>query len=324
MFALGNARICLYFCVLNLIDNLKMDNNVNTANSAPKGKAVMLLTAFIVILTVVLAVVGWMYFAEQKEAQEIQLQLNAEKDSLTLNLQEIMYEYQELETDNDAVKAKLQEEQERAAKLYDELRQVKQVSYAKIKEYQRELGTLRAIMRDMVKEIDSLNTLNQQLIAENIKVRQEFTISQQTVESLEQRTEELSTAVEKGSIIRARDIYPKTINSRNREVTRARNVDKIQTCFILSENSIAKAGPRYVYLRILGPDGFILAKSNTDLFDFEGEKIVFSAHREVDYQNRDVEMCIFYDNNGELIAGKYEVSLFMDGYLIGQGEFLLK
>jgi hypothetical protein len=179
-------------------------------------------------------------------------------------------------------------------------------------------------MRDMVYEIDSLNTLNQQLIAENIKVRQEFNMSQKTVESLEQRTEELSTPVAKGQVVRARNIIPTTINRRGREVSRARNVEKIKTCFTLSENSIAKAGSRDVYIRILGPDGFILAKANTDLFDFEGEKIVYSAKREVDYQNQDIDMCIFYDNNGELISGTYTVSLFMDGFMIGYGEFIMK
>lgn len=301
-----------------------MDTSASNTQSSAKGKAVMFLTALIVVLTVVLAVVGYFFYAQHQESVEIQQQLNAEKDSIAENLKEIMYEYDVLETDNEALQAKLEEEQERANKLYDELKQVRQVSYAKIKEYQRELGTLRSIMRDMVKEIDSLNTLNQQLIAENIKVRQEYTISQKTVESLEQRTEELSSAVERGSVVRARDVSVVTINERGREISRARNVDKIQTCFTLSENSIAKPGPRYVQIRILGPDGFILAKSNTDLFDFEGEKIVFSARREVDYQNKDVEMCIFYDNNGELIAGRYEVFLFMDGHAIGQGEFLLR
>jgi hypothetical protein len=279
-----------------------MNTSANNTNSNPKGKAVMFLTALIVVLTIVLAVVGFLFYSQHIESVEIQQQLNAEKDSITLNLQEIMYEYDVLETDNEKLQAKLQEEQERATKLYDELRQVKQVSYSKIKEYQRELGTLRAIMRDMVVEIDSLNTLNQQLIAENIKVRQEYTISQKTVESLEQQTEELSSAVERGSVIKARNVNIITINKRSREISRARNVDKIQTCFILSENS----------------------KSNTDMFDFDGEKIVFSARREVDYQNKDVEMCIYYDNNGELIAGKYEVFLFMDGQAIGQGEFLLR
>ncbi|MFA5646796.1 MAG: hypothetical protein WC951_00685 [Bacteroidales bacterium] len=301
------------------------NTDLSTQNQPQRGgKAVMLLTALIVVLAVILGVVGFMYFSDHKKSIEIQNQLNIEKDSITVNLQKIMYEYDELETDNEVVKEKLTEEQERAAKLYDELKQVKQVSYAKIKEYQRELGTLRSIMRTMVKEIDSLNTLNQQLIVENIKVRQEYSMSQKTVESLEQKTQELSTAVEKGSVVKARNVNIEVTNKRGRSITRARNVDKIQTCFTLSENRIAKPGARYVYIRILGPDGFILAKSNTDLFDFEGEKIVYSAHREVDYQNQDIEMCIFYDSNGELLPGKYEVSIFMEGYVIGLGEFLLK
>ncbi|PKP41146.1 MAG: hypothetical protein CVT95_12970, partial [Bacteroidetes bacterium HGW-Bacteroidetes-12] len=151
-----------------------------------------------------------------------------------------------------------------------------------------------------------------------------YNMSQKTVETLEKRTEELSTTVAKGQVVRARDIVTTTINRRGREVTRARNVEKIKTCFTLSENTIAKAGSREVYIRILGPDGFILAKANTDLFDFEGEKIVFSAKREVDYQNQDVDMCVFYDSNGELIAGNYTVSLFMDGFMIGYGEFTMK
>ena len=288
------------------------------------GKAVIFLSALIVLMAFVLAGLGWLYYAEKQEGMEIQNQLKAEKDSITLNLQEIMYEYQTLETDNENIKAKLAEEQERAEKLYAELRKVQSVSYSKIKEYQRELGTLRSIMRDMVKEIDSLNTINQQLIAENIKVKQEFTVSQRKVESLSQRTEELSTTVAKGSVVRARDVATEALSRRGRDVSRARNVDKLKTCFIISENTIAKAGKREVYLRILGPDGFILAKSNSDLFDFEGNKVVFSAKREVDYQNEDVEMCIFYDNNGELIPGTYETSLYMDGNMIGVGEFKLK
>jgi len=310
-----------------------MENNTNKTNPEvvkpttepkAKSKAVAFLSALIVVLAFVLAGLAWLYLAERKEAQETQQLLIAEKDSITLNLQNMVQEYDILETDNEALNTKLQEEQERAEKLLAELKQVKSVSYAKIKEYQKELGTLRAIMRDMVAEIDSLNTLNQQLIAENIKVKQEYTMSQKTVESLEKKTEEMTTTIAKGSIVRARDINPVTINKRGREITRARNVSKIKTCFTLSENTIAEPGLRDVYVRILGPDGFILAKSNADLFEFEGEQIVFSAKREVDYQNEDVEMCIFYDNNGDLETGKYEVSLFMDGYMIGFGEFELR
>lgn len=299
------------------------DNNITTGSNRA-NKAVMLLTTLIILLFFVLAILGWLYMSEKKESQVVQNQLIAEKDSIAQNLVVIMEEYKNLETDNENMKLKLQEEQERASKLYEELKKVRTVSYAKIKEYQRELGTLRAIMKDMVREIDSLNTLNQQLIAENIKVRQEFTISQRNVENLEQKTQELSSTVAIGSIIRTRNIVSTTLNRRGRDVSKAKNVEKIQTCFIVSENAIAKAGRRDVFLRILGPDGFILAKSNRDLFEYEGEMVVFSAKREVDYQNKDVEMCIFYDSNGELIPGTYQVTLYIDGNLVGYGEFILK
>lgn len=288
------------------------------------SKAIAFLSAVIVVLSFILIGVGWMYFSERKSSEKIQVQLNAEKDTIAENLKKVMQEYRELETDNAALKQKLEEEQGRAEKLYKELKRVRQVSFAEIKEYQKELGTLRAILRHMVVEIDSLNTLNQKLIAENIKVKQEVITSRKTIEGLEQRTEELSSTVAKGSVIRARNVVTTPLNRRGNDVTRASRVDKIKVCFTLSENPIAKAGSRFAYIRILGPDGFILAKSSADLFDFEGEKVVFSARREVDYQNQDVELCIFYDNNGELVKGKYEVSVYVDGFWVGSGEFILK
>jgi K+/H+ antiporter YhaU regulatory subunit KhtT len=289
-----------------------------------KSKAIAFLSALIIVLGFILAVVGWMYFNQVEDSKKIQVELNAEKDSIAENLKTVVIEYQELETDNLALNAKLAEEKLRAEKLYKELKKVKQVSFAEIKEYQKELGTLRSILRHMVVEIDSLNTLNQQLIAENIKVKQEVTMGKRTIENLEQRTEELSTTVAKGSVIRARDVIITPLNKRGNDVTRASRVVKIKVCFTLSENNIAKPGIRDAFVRIIGPDGFLLAKSTSDLFDYEGEKIVFSAKREIDYQNQDIELCVFYDNNGELVKGKYQVTVYVDGYMVGTGEFLLK
>jgi predicted nuclease with TOPRIM domain len=298
---------------------------MNDSNSlSGKSKAIAFLTALIVVLGFIIVVVGWMYYTQKKESEAVQLQLNAEKDTIANNLKTVMLEYRDLETDNAALNSKLQQEQERAEKLYKELKRVKQVSFAEIKEYQKELGTLRSILRHMVVEIDSLNTLNKQLIAENIKVKQEVTMGKRTIQSLEQRTEELSTTVAKGSVIRIRDVSVVPLNKRGNDVTRASRVNKIKVCFTLAENSIAKGGVRDAFIRITGPDGYLLAKSTSDLFDFEGEKIVFSAKREVDYQNQDIELCIFYDNNGELGKGKYQVTVYLDGFMVGSSEFVLK
>lgn len=293
-------------------------------NSAKSSKAVPVLTFVVVLLLIVLAGLTYVYYQQKQNAKETETQLLAEKDSISQNLLNLMTDYKELETDNDSLNQKLVREQQNAKKLYDELQSTKRISYAKIKEYQKELGTLRSIMKDMLHDIDSLNAMNKELIAENIKVKEEAATAKQTVKELEQKTEELNTQVAKGSVVKARDVVAMGVSRKGNEMTRARRVEKIRACFTLNENSIAKAGNRFVYMRIVGPDDYVLAKAETDVFDFEGEKIVFSANREVDYQNKDIEMCIYYDNNGELLKGTYKVTLYMDGYMIGYSEFTLK
>lgn len=293
-------------------------------NSAKSSKAVPVLTFVVVLLLIVLAGLTYVYYQQKQNALETETQLLAEKDSISHNLLNLMTDYKELETDNDSLNQKLVREQQNAKKLYDELQSTKRISYAKIKEYQKELGTLRSIMKDMLHDIDSLNAMNKELIAENIKVKEEAATAKQTVKELEQKTEELNTQVAKGSVVKARDVVAMGVSRKGNEMTRARRVEKIRACFTLNENTIAKAGNRLVYMRIVGPDDYVLAKAETDVFDFEGEKIVFSANREVDYQNKDIEMCIYYDSNGELLKGTYKVTLYMDGYMIGYSEFTLK
>ena len=293
-------------------------------NNEKSAKTIKTLRVIMVMLLLIIAGLTVVYFQQKQQAKDTQEILQAQKDSISNNLLRLMNDYSELETTNDTLNQKLQKEQEHAKKLYAELQSVKQISYAKIKEYQKELGTLRSIMKDMLHDIDSLNALNKELIAENVKVKEEAATAKQTVIELEQKTEELNTQVAKGSIVKARDIVAMGVNQKGNEVTRARRVNKIRACSTLSENSIAKPGTRNVYMRIVGPDDFVLTKSEADLFDFEGEKIVFSASREVDYQNSDLDVCIFFDNNGELLTGVYKVTLYMDGYMIGYSEFSLK
>ncbi len=304
-----------------------MENQVNNApetTGSGKSKAVVFLSFLIVVLVIVLAILVWKYNEQVKNSEDVQTMLTSEKDSITNKLQGLMKDYRSLETTNDSINQKLQQEQDRVKKLLSQVQSERNISYTKIKEYQRELGTLRTIMKDLLHDVDSLNAMNQQLIAENVKVKEEATTAKKTVKELEQKTEELSSQVEKGSIIKARSVVAMAVSRKGNEVTRARRVEKIRVCFTLSENSIAKAGVRDAYIRILGPDQFILAKAETDLFDFNGEKIVYSAKREVDYQNQDVDLCIFYDSKGDLAAGKYQATVYLDGNLVGSGEFTLK
>lgn len=288
------------------------------------SKVVPALAILILLLLGALGVLGWFYYQQQQDSEAIQAQLMADKEEISKQLLSTMDDLKEVETNNVEINRRLTEEQARAQKLYDELQSVKRVSYAKIKEYQKELGTLRSIMKGMLRDIDSLNTMNKELIAENRRVKAEATQAQETVKNLEQRTETLTSQVAKGSVVQARNIVAEGVNEKGKGVARAKRVSKIRVCFTLMENAIAKAGNKTVYMRIIGPDEFVLAQSEADLFDYEGNRMVFSASRDIDYQNADVDMCIYYDCTGQLTSGQYAVALYLEGNLIGTTAFYLK
>ena len=57
--------------------------------------------------------------------------------------------------------------------------------------------------------------------------------------------------------------------------------------------------------------------------EFEGDVISYSAEREVDYDNKDLDVSIFF-NYLDIIPGLYKAEIYMDGYLIGESELALR
>lgn len=282
------------------------------------------LIGVIVALFVAIVVLGIMYMNQTNQSESTQAQLTQEKDSIEANLMKMAGEYKNLKTSNDTINTQLQGERSKVESLLSEMRRVKSVSYAQIKQYQGELGTLRAIMRSYITQIDSLNTLNQALIAENIDVKKSYSSEKVKNQQLSEQNASLNTQVAKGAIIKARGTKAEPINARGKEMTRASRVEKVKVCFTIVENSIAKSGIKVVYLRITSPEGYLLAQSQADVFNAGGENLVYSAKREVDYQNQDVDLCIFYDTKGELKPGTYSAAVFLEGSQIGSTQFILK
>ena len=77
----------------------------------------------------------------------------------------------------------------------------------------------------------------------------------------------------------------------------------LRICFTLRENPIATAGQKEVFMRVIRPDSLVITSSPDNLFDYNGNKLIYSANRMVDYMNQDIEMCIFLDNTGDFYSG---------------------
>ena len=142
-------------------------------------------------------------------------------------------------------------------------------------------------------------------------------------ETAEEKSQELSTKVRQGAVIRARDIRLLALSKSDREVSRASRAERLRVDLVLVGNELAEPGERTVYVQIIGPDGYVLANASNALFDFEGDKITFSAARQVDYQNNDLSVSLFYNGSG-ITSGKYRVKIYTDGNLIGSNEIILR
>jgi hypothetical protein len=272
-----------------------------------------------VILAAALIFLVVMYFDQKNNMVEIETVLTQEKDSLANELRLMVHGYDTLKTDNDTLMANLQRERERIVQLLS----INASNVQLLKKYRAEIGTMREIMKGYIVQIDSLNTLNQQLMAENIGFKQQITEVQNTNVELTKAKEELTSKVTVASVIQAKDINAVTLNKKRKETTRIANIDKLRICFTLRENPLATAGEKEVFMRIIRPDSLVITTSPDNLFDFNGDKLVYSASRLVDYMNQDIEMCIFLDNTGDFIEGTYSVELYLENNIIGRTSFAM-
>jgi hypothetical protein len=261
-----------------------------------------------------------LYYNQKSKMVEMEQVLTEEKDSLAGELRMMMYGYDTLKTSNDTLNAEIQRERTRIQKLLE----VNASNAQLIRKYKAEITTMRDIMKSYIVQIDSLNTRNQILTAENVEIKQQITQVQETNVELEKVKEELTSKVTVASVIQAKDVVAVALNKKRKETDELRNLDKVRVCYTLRENPIAEAGNKIVYLRVVRPDQLVITPSPDNLFEVKGEQLIFSANRAVDYANADIEMCIFLDNTGDFIPGIYNVELYLDGEKIGNSTFTLK
>lgn len=293
-------------------------------NNTKKKSNFQLIIIILLALLLIFFVIDKIH--QKQKTEEIITQLeesNTEKQNISNEMKELLVQYDELKTNNDTINAKLAAEQKRIKQLIDELKYVKSSNSAKIKQYKKELNTLRKIMRSYIVQIDSLYTRNQELVKENAQVKNEYRIIISENQELSTARDSLEGTVKKASELKALNLVASGINKRGKKTNRISKLDKVKVCFTIDENVIAPRGEKWVYIRIAKPDKYILHESDNDLFTFEGKEIAYSAKRIVNYQGELTNMCIYWKKNENLIPGLYYVDVFADGSLIGTTAFTL-
>jgi hypothetical protein len=295
-----------------------LNSSIPTPQGTKKGTpGGMIVTS--IILGVALVLLIFMYFEKKNKMIEMETALTQEKDSLANELRHMVIAFDTLKTNNDTLKAGMEKQKNKIVQLLS----INASNVRLIKSYKREITTMREIMKSYIVQIDSLNTRNKMLTSENTEIKQQITQVRNTNTELSKVKEELSTKVDIASVIQAKNIVAVSLNKKRKETTRINLLDKLRICFTLRENALAKPGQKNVYMRVIRPDSLVVTSSPDNLFEYKGNKIIYSANRQVDYMNQDIEVCIFMDNNGDFIIGNYSVELYLEDNIIGRTNFML-
>ena len=256
---------------------------------------------------------------------EMSQQFELEKEQLTDEYSQLALQYEGygLRIGNDSLANLLDAQRYKVQRLLEELRTVKASNVKRINELKNELGTLRAIMRQYVIQIDSLNALNTQLRSENKVVTQRYTEEQLKTSALVEEKKALTTKITLASILEARNITVESLTEKGRKATKISKTAQLKFNFVINKNISASTGEKYIYLRILQPDESALVKKNDNVFLFENKYINYSARRPIEYEGEEVPVTIYWDVEEFLQPGSYRADVFADGYIIGSAKFNL-
>ena len=280
-------------------------------------------TATIILAVAALALGGalaWVYSQKSGLVNE----LEDEKAELTQQLLNLQSDFETLNSDYDSINSQLDTSREQVALLIEKLSKTEATNRAKIRQYEKELGTLRSIMRGYLVQIDSLNTLNKQLTADAAAARKEAAESRQANENLTRQVENLSGQVAAGSVVKGRGLHLTAYNSSDRATDRSSRVTYFVATLSLVENEIAERGPIRVYVRVKDPNGIILLNNSSTDFTVGGETLTASASREVDYEGQDVELSIYVKDMSNLGKGIYTVEAYTEKSFLGRAELMLR
>lgn len=303
-------------------------NTERTSSTKPKG------WLYGILGLLALAIIGlsiWLIslkgnlntLEKEKEAQRADFQ--AEVDSLLKVHNELKSNYGELSDQLAEKDSIIQADAEEIKKLLET-----QWDYNRIK---RKVSELQAISQKYVRQLDSLYVVNQELVAENERIREEVQAERRQNKALQRQKEELTNKVNQAAVLRIYNLTADAVRfkggSQETETNKAKRAERVRVSFTIGQNDLVDAGNKNFYLRIADPSKNIICKGMGDeyAFTYNGELLQYTEKVNVNYENaeKDVRAYFIKPSDMDLQPGYYFVDVYDDNNnLVGQTSFTLK
>lgn len=259
----------------------------------------------------------------EKELQRQDFQ--AEVDSLMKVHNELKESYGELSQELAEKDSIIQADAVEIKKLLDS-----QWDYYRIK---KKVASLQAISQKYVRQMDSLYTVNRELVAENERIREEYQAEKRHNTNLTRQNDELTGKVNIASTIKIHGLTANGVRfkggSKEATTDRANRTERIMVDFTMVQNDLVEVGNKTFYLRIADPTKAVISKGNGDEYSFtsNGESLQYTERVFVKYDGKDTPVRAYYikPSGIEMMPGRYYIDVYeQGGKLIGQTSLELR
>lgn len=262
--------------------------------------------------------------ADKEELENLRRLAEADREELQQQYAELSQEYEQMRqvVHDDSLLVQLEQEQRRAEQLIKELRAAKASDAAEILRLKQELETVRAVLRDYIRQVDSLQQLNIALTGERDAALEDAKQSRQRNQELATNNEQLRQTVEVASQLNATGVQLLAQKKNGKNAAKAKDVKRFVVNFAIARNVTASTGNREVYVRLMKPNQEVAAAAGS--MTYEGKQIQYSARKTIEYDGEETHATLYIPTAEFLSAGTYSIYIFCDGQMIGSGKTTLQ
>ena len=263
---------------------------------------------------------------EEKEKELEELRQLAELDKREMENQYAQYaaQYDEMKRSikDDSLVTRLDAEQKRAEALLQELKQVKSNSSAEILRLKKELATVRAVLQDYIRQVDSLMVANQTLTSERDEARRQVQDATDLISDLNTEKEKLTEKVAIASQLDATAISITPLKKNGKEAKKSKDIVRFAVSFTIAKNVTTQTGNKTIYVRLMKPNQTIIGNSGT--FTYENRNLEYSAAKMIEYTGQETRSTIYINTIEYLSGGNYTAYIFAGGQMIGSATVNIK
>ena len=289
---------------------------------------------FVAFLLLLIIAIGILSYQNASEYAELKGVFNLEKQELEAELNTVIKDYENAVYTKSDISLNLKDKLHEIIKLKDTINNLKSTDYGLFRTYRKRISHLAEQNKILFNYIDSLNTVNNQLLTKNDSVKEILVAKENQYSKLKSKNQYLNQEkrllndrIAVAEIIQISSVkasaMKKRRNGKYTTTSKSSKTDAFKVEFNLLENNIVSPGKKPIYIQITKNNTVVFPSKEVQLKN--KEKIFCNDILSAEYKNKQIAAISFINvNRDDVSKGSYMINVFIDGIFAKKTSLQLK